>query len=224
MGLLVALCFTSAYPCFAKQEVYFNTGFSLEIDSYTQENQTLVFHIGAGTLEFPVSQIAHIDSVPEAPAVALPVNTANGWSDQPEYILKKAAYMQGLDEDFVRSVAQVESGLRQTAVSKKGAIGLMQLMPSTAAELRVDPTQAPENAQGGAMYLRDLLIRYRGNSALALAAYNAGPGAVAKFGGVPPYEETRRYVVQVLREYNRRVQTRKTSLGRSASNRPTAIN
>jgi len=133
--------------------------------------------------------------------------------------------MQGLDEDFVGSVAKVESGLRQTAISKKGAIGLMQLMPSTAAELRVNPTRAPENAKGGAMYLRDLLIRYQGNSALALAAYNAGPGAVAKFGGVPPFEETRRYIVLVLREYGRRVQAKKTATARQIStSKPSATN
>jgi soluble lytic murein transglycosylase-like protein len=165
----------------------------------------------------------------------VPVPLSQHDTQQPDSILNHAAYAEGLDEDFVHSVAKVESGLRQTAVSKKGAIGLMQLMPSTAAELGVDPTRAPDNAQGGAMYLRDLLIRYRGNSALALAAYNAGPGAVARFGGVPPYEETRRYVVLVLREYGRRLHARKTTLARqiapnpivsrnTASNRPTATN
>jgi soluble lytic murein transglycosylase-like protein len=79
----------------------------------------------------------------------------------------------------------------------------MQLIPSTAAELGVNANQADENARGGAKYLRTLLLRYHGDSVLALAAYNAGPGAVDKFGGVPPYEETRRYVLKVLREYER---------------------
>ncbi len=79
----------------------------------------------------------------------------------------------------------------------------MQLMPETAADLGINAQLDTENANGGAKYLRALLLKYRGDSALALAAYNAGPGAVARFGGIPPYEETRRYVVKVLREYAR---------------------
>ncbi len=216
----LALCLCSAYPCGAKQAVYFKTGFSLEVDSYTQGSQTLVFHIGPGTLEFPVEQVLRIEPLPDTPA--LPAKILPTLNSEPETILGEAAYMQGLDQDFVRSVAKIESGLRQSAVSKKGALGLMQLMPSTAAELRIDPTQAPGNALGGAMYLRDLLIRYHGNSALALAAYNAGPGAVERFGGVPPYEETRRYVAQVLREYERRIRAKKTASLHASSNKPTA--
>ena len=79
----------------------------------------------------------------------------------------------------------------------------MQLMPTTAAELGFDAHNASENAVGGAKYLRSLLIRYHGNSALALAAYNAGPAAVDRFHGMPPFEETRNYVARVLREYRR---------------------
>jgi soluble lytic murein transglycosylase-like protein len=79
----------------------------------------------------------------------------------------------------------------------------MQLMPSTATELGVDPKLAEQNAQGGAKLLRELLLRYGYDPVLALAAYNAGPGAVEKFKGVPPYLETRRYVLRVLHEYNR---------------------
>jgi soluble lytic murein transglycosylase-like protein len=216
--------FAAAHSCLARDTVYLKTGYSLDVDSYTQENQVVVVRVGEGTLQLQAAEIEHIDALPELPPAPL-IATPNIDSAAPEFILKEAAYMQGLDEDFVRSVAQVESGMRQAAVSNRGAIGLMQLMPATAAELRVDPTRAHENAQGGAMYLRDLLIRYHGNSALALAAYNAGPGAVAKFGGVPPYEETRRYIVQVLREYGHRVQARKRSLPReTASNKPISIN
>jgi soluble lytic murein transglycosylase-like protein len=82
----------------------------------------------------------------------------------------------------------------------------MQLMPGTARDLGVDATQAGDNALGGAKYLRALLLRYHCNSALALAAYNAGPGAVQRFGGVPPYAETRNYVRRVTREYDRELQ------------------
>ena len=79
----------------------------------------------------------------------------------------------------------------------------MQLMPGTAAHLRVKANCASENAEGGARYLRNLLLQYRGNAVLALSAYNAGPAAVARFGGVPPYPETRQYVERVLREFGR---------------------
>ena len=120
-----------------------------------------------------------------------------------EELLTHAAITQGLPPEFVRSVAQTESGFDQLALSPKGALGLMQLMAKTAAGLGVRPDLINENAEGGAKYLRSLLLRYRGDAVLALAAYNAGPGAVARFGGVPPYSETRHYVDRVLREFAR---------------------
>lgn len=119
-------------------------------------------------------------------------------------LLKQAAVAYGLRPEFVVSVAQAESALRQDAVSPKGAIGLMQLMPTTAAQLRVDPKDAAQNAHGGARYLRQLLERYRHHPdfvRLALAAYNAGPGKVDRYGTIPPYSETQRYVEQVIRRY-----------------------
>jgi soluble lytic murein transglycosylase-like protein len=110
----------------------------------------------------------------------------------------------GLRPEFVRSVAAVESAFREKAVSPKGAIGLMQLMPGTARDLGVNPHDAAENAHGGAKYLKELLLRYK-NAAdpvrLALAAYNAGPGAVDRYGTIPPYRETQQYVERVLRRY-----------------------
>lgn len=203
-----------ATSCFAREAVYLKTGFSLEVDSHTQREQTLVLQIGAGTLEFSADEVARIESIPAATvpaAINSPVE-----SPTPKDILNRAADIQGLDEEFVRSVAKVESGLRQEAISRKGAIGLMQLMPSTAAELGVHAEQAADNARGGAKYLRDLLIRYHSNSVLALAAYNAGPEAVAKFGGLPPYPETRRYVLLVLREYERELKAKARAI-------PTAV-
>jgi len=127
-------------------------------------------------------------------------------SPLPDKLLADAAQAYGIDPAFVRSVAQIESGLRQGAISPKGAIGLMQLMPATAASLQVDAKEASANASGGARYLRELLLRYHGDSVLALAAYNAGPGAVQKYNGAPPYDETRRYIVKVLAEYRKQLQ------------------
>ena len=105
----------------------------------------------------------------------------------------------GVDPELIKSVIQVESGYNQQAQSSKGAIGLMQLLPSTAIEMGVtDPWEPDQNIKGGIKYLAYLLKRYSGNLELALAAYNAGPSAVDSHGGIPPYPETQDYVRKVL--------------------------
>jgi hypothetical protein len=119
-----------------------------------------------------------------------------------ERLAEEAARRHGLDPALVRAVVAVESGFQPAAVSPKGAQGLMQLMPATARELGVaDPFDAAANLDGGSRYLRSLLARYEGDLAKALAAYNAGMGAVARHRGVPPYAETRQYVQKVLGRY-----------------------
>lgn len=105
-----------------------------------------------------------------------------------------AAAASDLDPEFLRAIARTESGLNPRAVSSAGAIGLMQLMPATARGLGVDPWDPKQNILGGARHLRALLDRFDGRIDLALAAYNAGAGAVTRYGGVPPYAETRTYV------------------------------
>ncbi len=116
-----------------------------------------------------------------------------------------AAGATGVDARLIEAVARQESGLRDTAVSPAGAIGLMQLMPATARALGVDPRDADQNLMGGARYLGGLIRRYDGDLTLALAAYNAGPGAVDRHGGVPPYRETRLYVRAVLNRLGARL-------------------
>jgi soluble lytic murein transglycosylase len=113
-------------------------------------------------------------------------------------IISRQAATFRLDEALVRAVIKAESGYNPRAVSKKGALGLMQLMPDTARLLKVrDPLDAEENIRGGSRYLRLMLDEFNGNLDLALAAYNAGPNAVRRHGGIPPYEETRIYVDRV---------------------------
>ena len=112
--------------------------------------------------------------------------------------IERHARERDLEPRLVQAVVQVESGYNQRARSNKGAIGLMQLMPGTASDLAVaDPWDADQNLRGGTSYLRQMIDRF-GDLELALAAYNAGPEAVAKFGGIPPYEETRNYVRRIL--------------------------
>jgi len=116
-------------------------------------------------------------------------------------LVDNAARKYGLPPAFVRAVVAVESGYRADAVSPKGAIGLMQLMPGTARELGADPNIPEQNVDAGARYLRDLLLKYDNHAYHALAAYNAGPGAVDKYHGVPPYRETQNYILNVLRKW-----------------------
>jgi soluble lytic murein transglycosylase-like protein len=165
-------------------------------------DQNLSLRVGSGDIEFPSADIASIQPLSEPAAVSGVPGKTEKVREDPEVVVGKAADRAGVDRDFVRSVARIESDFRQEAVSNKGAIGLMQIMPSTAKYLHVDAMQEQQNALGGAKYLRMLLLRYHGNSALALAAYNAGPAAVDRYAGVPPYKETRNYIVKVTRAYD----------------------
>ena len=113
---------------------------------------------------------------------------------------ERAAKAEGVDVHLLRAVAWAESRGRQDAVSPKGALGIMQLMPGTAAELGVNPFDPDANIHGGARYLARQLSRFQ-SVPLALAAYNAGPGAVLRWGGIPPYAETQTYVARILSRY-----------------------
>ena len=119
-------------------------------------------------------------------------------------LIEKYADKNGLDSDFVKAVIKQESGFNPNATSKCGAMGLMQLMPSTAQGLGVtNAYDAEQNIEGGTKYLKGLMDRFDNNKSLALAAYNAGPNAVKKYGGIPPYMETQNYVKSVLSNYDK---------------------
>jgi soluble lytic murein transglycosylase-like protein len=137
-------------------------------------------------------------AAPRAPAVAGTPAAAGKFTSP----INAAAKRNELDPALLSAVVGQESGFQPRAISSAGAMGLMQLMPATARELGVrDPFDPAQNIDGGARYLRGLIDRYHGRLDLALAAYNAGPGAVDRFGAVPPYPETQAYVKNILATY-----------------------
>lgn len=133
-----------------------------------------------------------------------------------DHLIAASARRHGLDPSLVKAVAKVESDFDRFSISSKGARGLMQLMPATARMLKVANVFDPaENINGGAKYLRMMMDKYNGSLRLALAAYNAGPTAVDRHGGVPPYTETRNYINKVFSAY--RLYSRGGSMGAAAS-------
>lgn len=115
-----------------------------------------------------------------------------------EDLIMQTAVEQGVDPQLVRAIATAESNMNQDEISPVGAIGVMQLMPETARALGVNPYDVNENVLGGTIYLKQMLDTFDGNVPLAVAAYNAGPGAVKRYGGIPPYAETQNYVGRVM--------------------------
>lgn len=147
------------------------------------------------------SGVVHYTNVPPHPVLSRAIRPG----EQPsglKALIRSAAHRVGLDPRLVEAVIAVESDFDPWAVSRKGAMGLMQLMPATADRYAVqNPFDPVENIGGGTRYLRDLLHRFEGDLRSALAAYNAGETAVATYQGIPPYQETREYVTKVLQRY-----------------------
>ena len=163
-----------------------------------------------GTIENQIQSLASFAQSPDADFQKIlessvqksknPTSVSRGEIDN---LISKYADKNGLDEDFVKAVINQESGFNPNATSHCGAMGLMQLMPSTAQGLGVKDAYNPEqNIEGGTKYLKGLLDRFNNDKSLALAAYNAGPNAVKKYGGIPPYAETQNYVKKVLSKYD----------------------
>jgi soluble lytic murein transglycosylase-like protein len=185
----------------------------LHADRHEVEDGTVRVYSGSGVVEMPETAVAAFEQEEFVAEVAPPVATIAPAAvpvlvpepQSPQELAAWAAKKYALPDSFVRSVMKAESGFQSNAVSPKGAIGLMQLMPETARELGVDPRDPHQNADGGAQYLRDLLARYESDPnqvLLALAAYNAGPAAVERYHGVPPYRETREYILRVLKNWD----------------------
>jgi soluble lytic murein transglycosylase-like protein len=207
----LVLCFvTVALAAQAGEFVVLSNGFRIHADSHSSEGSAIRLQTNQGVIEIPANTVAAFeqeDYTPPAAAVspaAAPIAPKANLT--PKELITQAAIHAGLPPAIVQSIARAESGYRQDAVSPKGAIGLMQLMPKTAAALDADPHDAAQNAEAGAKYLRDLLQRYETDPhqvSKAVAAYNAGPAAVDKYDGIPPYAETIQYVNRVLKQYEK---------------------
>ncbi len=203
---LLFLCLL-AIRAFAGEYAVLANGFRVYAERHEKRGDMVRLETREGVTELPASSIQSFEVeeyvTPAPPASSSPKAETAAPAKSAEELVDEAAHKAGLPPAIVHSVAKAESGYRQDAVSRKGAIGLMQLMPGTAAELQADPRDAAQNAEAGAKYLRSLLVKYDGDVAKALAAYNAGPGAVDKYNGVPPYPETRSYVNRVISNYKR---------------------
>jgi soluble lytic murein transglycosylase-like protein len=230
LGLLalaaaVLLCF--AADARAAERVTLRNGFTIECDHHGRVDGHMRLYLSAGEdnyIDRSPEEIASFEQLPDPPVAAAPVapQSSNGGAKLTQAdlheMLARAGTEHNLDVDLLASVIKAESDGNARAVSRAGAQGLMQLMPGTAADLGVEDSFQPEqNVRGGSSYLDALLKRYHDNLALALAAYNAGPEAVDKYHGIPPYRETRAYVARVIHEFNRSVLAREAEARRLAS-------
>lgn len=193
--------------------VFLSSGRTLSVKNHKIDGENIVLTLRSGgevtcnkdlVSKIEPDEVPYID--PDAPkagelASSGPTAEQDGSLLDGPYteIISSVSEAEGVNPMLVRALIQVESGYRPTARSRKGAMGLMQLMPSTAREYNVrNPFEPKANIEAGIKHLKTLIDRFGSSVELALAAYNAGPGAVEKFNGVPPYRETRNYVTRIL--------------------------
>lgn len=214
----------------AAERVSLTNGFSLTCAHHDTVDGRIRLYTSSNSssyIEFPAADISGVEIVPDPPPTVEPATPATDPTPRAtpakltpadlHEMLATAGQAHHLDVDLLASVVKAESGGNPRARSRAGAKGLMQLMDGTATDLGVQDSYQPEdNVRGGSTYLDGLLTRYHDNLALALAAYNAGPAAVDKYHGIPPYRETRLYVARVIHEFNRRVLARQRAADQAA--------
>jgi hypothetical protein len=207
--------FAASIYAAATEKAVLRNGFSIRHERREQIGDTVRLYLGlgpdSGYVDVPCDQITSYEP-DAAPAIALtvpeqtPAPAPRPFS-MPELhrLVSDAGGRHSIDPDLIDSVIRAESNFNYRAKSPKGAQGLMQLMPGTAARLGVaDPYQPDANVDAGTRYLRELLVRYNNDVVKALAAYNAGPQRVEHYRGVPPYRETHTYVARVVHDFNRK--------------------
>ena len=210
MWLSAAMAVFAFLPSAARADyIVLQTGQRIHVTSYERVGENLRLTMAGGTMEIPVDTVQRID--PEdvfKPAVKVKVLDVP-YAD----LIAAAAKEHGVAPELVASVIAVESNFNPKAVSWKSARGLMQLMPETAARLGVTQVFDPQqNINGGTRYLKELLVRYNGDLALTLAAYNAGPDKVEQYRTIPPYKETREYVRRVTEKFRETTQASNAGL------------
>ena len=193
-------------PLWAGSAVILHSGQRLHAGRLDYEDGRYVLHLAGGRIEISAAEVAAIERLPDPPASPppAPAPAPPPRAFTPRELVTEAARRHGLPPEFVHSVASVESAYRPDARSPKGAIGVMQLMPDTARALQADPHDVEQNIDAGVRLLRELLLKFQDDPnpvRRALAAYNAGEGAVRKHDGVPPYRETQAYVEKVIGQY-----------------------
>lgn len=208
MGVSIA-----GLPAHALERVTLRNGFTVDCTHHAAiGDRTRLFTSldDSSYQELATEQIVGVEMLPDEPVKSALSPAAVKLYTEPtaaemRHLLESAGAAHNVDVELLASVVKAESAFNTHAVSRTGARGLMQLMPGTAQKLGVDDAfRADQNIAGGTAYLDSLLKMYKDNLALALAAYNAGPGAVARYHGVPPFRETRAYVARVITEFVRR--------------------
>lgn len=225
---LGAVIVAMAVSASAAELAVLRNGFTLKHERHQVMGDTTRLYMGAsdsdGYVDVATDQIVSFQPAPPDPQPKQP-GAATQAARTPvtvDQAVAAASDSHDVDPDLINSVIHFESRGNTRAVSPKGAQGLMQLMPGTAAELGVKNSfDTAENVNGGTQYLHDLLVQYDGDLVKALAAYNAGPKAVARYHGVPPYRETRAYVANIVRDFNRKkTEQQKATAAPATSKKP----
>jgi hypothetical protein len=199
MKPIVVLCLLAS-SALAGEFAVMESGARLRVDRHEVAGGKVVLYNGSGSTEMDAALISGFEPDEQQPAPA-PAPPPQAKPRDLSHLVADAARRYNLPEPFLRGVIKAESAFRADARSPKGALGLMQLMPATAKAYGVDPTDPAQNIDAGARYLAELLIRYDHRAWHALAAYNAGPGAVDRYRGIPPYRETRDYINRIFKNW-----------------------
>jgi soluble lytic murein transglycosylase-like protein len=209
IGIAAALLALASLPASAAEMANLQNGFAIRHARHEVRGGVTRLYLAEtpdNYIDVPTAEILGFEEI-ETPVVPAPAPPPAANLDE---MVNAASTRNNIDRDLILSVIRAESGFNPDAVSPKGAQGLMQLMPQTAARLGVQNALDPAtNVEGGTRYLGQLLARYHNNLLLALAAYNAGPQRVEQYRGVPPFRETRVYVARIIRDLNRKRSTQR---------------